>query len=159
FVLVSFLIINTNNIIPNIDDNSRISGILIGGGGSDASVLERKYTIFNAINNIYRNPVFGRYGEYDPGFYAHNILSVWSDYGIFVFFIFLFGMILSFRNSIYILIRRVNSNHFISMAIFSVSGIILFTFAKFYVYPIFGVMLALSAQYSQFCLDNKEGGS
>lgn len=38
-----------------------------------------------AMNTIAQFPIFGDYASYNPGFYAHNVLSAWVDTGFFGF--------------------------------------------------------------------------
>ena len=48
----------------------------------NASGLSRGNLTNNALNSIYENPFMGMFGNYEAGNYAHNILSVWVDFGI-----------------------------------------------------------------------------
>lgn len=41
------------------------------------------------ISKIMDSPILGNYGDYDKGYYIHNILSVWLDLGLFGFIYYL----------------------------------------------------------------------
>jgi hypothetical protein len=50
--------------------------------GADQSALERAEMHTAALKTIQENPLLGNYASYEPGTYAHNILSAWVDLGI-----------------------------------------------------------------------------
>ena len=70
----------TNNRVLNLLEN----GVFSGSGG------ERLRMFKDALVVIERSPLFGSYAAYQPGEYAHSIISLWSDFGIASFFLFLF---------------------------------------------------------------------
>jgi hypothetical protein len=43
----------------------------------------------NGLKIIGDNPVFGAFAYYGPGEYAHNVLSLWADFGIGLFFLYI----------------------------------------------------------------------
>ncbi len=49
---------------------------------ADDSVLERRQMLREAWRSVVAHPVFGDYASYAVGEYAHNLLSVWVDFGI-----------------------------------------------------------------------------
>lgn len=49
---------------------------------AEGSVSERQVMLSAAMTTVADNPVAGRFASYRPGEYAHNLLSVWVDFGI-----------------------------------------------------------------------------
>lgn len=145
-----FVLMQSVQYILSSEGAGRISSLFIEGSG-DASVVDRRYTIDMALDTIRRSPFFGDFSNHEPGFYAHNFLSAWADFGIIGFAIFVSAIILCLRNAAKVFFNNHITPQFVAMAAMAISGAFLFLFAKAYPHPIFGVMLALSAQYSQFC--------
>lgn len=56
----------------------------------DRSALERLEFSYRAMEAIAGNPVMGDFASYPPGEYAHNVLSIWVDYGVFGFLLAMF---------------------------------------------------------------------
>jgi hypothetical protein len=52
---------------------------------ADDSAGDRRWMHSRAVETIMANPIFGDYASYEPGTYAHNILAVWVDMGVFGF--------------------------------------------------------------------------
>lgn len=46
------------------------------------TVVERKKALEDAISTISEHPIWGDFGSYQPGSYAHNLLSAWVDLGV-----------------------------------------------------------------------------
>lgn len=149
-LLVFFLAVALNiQYLFSSGETGRISSLFIEGSG-DASVVDRRYTIDVALNTIKNSPIFGDFSNHELGYYAHNFLSAWADFGIFGFSLFVVAIILCLRNAVRVFFRDDITPQFVVMSAMAVSGAFLFLFAKAYAHPIFGVMLALSAQYTQF---------
>lgn len=49
------------------------------------SANKRHHLSVHAMQTIAAHPLLGDYGSYAPGYYSHNILSVWVDLGLFGF--------------------------------------------------------------------------
>jgi uncharacterized membrane protein YozB (DUF420 family) len=79
-LLLFFVIVLTHDMTPRMTE--MISGKAV-------SFDERRFLMFNAINDITNNVLWGKtggqlaHGEF--GSYAHNLLSVWRQFGIFPF--------------------------------------------------------------------------
>ncbi len=58
------------------------------------SANKRHHLSVYAFNTIAHFPAFGDYASYNPGFYAHNLLSAWVDTGLFGFLFLLALMVL-----------------------------------------------------------------
>ncbi len=80
YLFLSSDITFTNNRVINLLEN----GVFSGSGG------ERLRMFKDALVVIENNPVFGSYAAYQPGEYAHSIISLWSDFGVFSVFLFVF---------------------------------------------------------------------
>ncbi|HMG46766.1 MAG TPA: hypothetical protein VK614_04840 [Allosphingosinicella sp.] len=50
--------------------------------GAEGNRLARDYANTAAMRSIWEHPFVGDYANYEPGFYAHNIFSVWVDFGL-----------------------------------------------------------------------------
>lgn len=159
-LVVFFIVSNLNFLLSSDFEQGRVSALLIDGSG-DASFVDRRYTIKNALKTINESPLFGKFGDHEIGFYAHNVLSVWADFGIFGFALFNFGLLLTLRVALKSFFAPVYSAQATSTAIFALTGTALFLLAKAYVHPYFGVMMAVGAQYVQITrrshfLDSKQ---
>jgi len=97
----------------------------------DESVSVRWEFFMRAIETISDNFFWGDYASYEPGSYAHNIISAWVDTGFLGFlvllFIYIYAFILIMRFLIY---RRTRLNGFAPMII--VVSILAALFAKHY---------------------------
>lgn len=53
------------------------------------SAVAREHLSQNALRTISENPIFGDFGSYPDGHYAHNVLCAWVDFGLFgvIFFL------------------------------------------------------------------------
>lgn len=59
---------------------NRLALFLNYGGGNNSSV---RLSIFNrAYDIVAKHPVLGDMGNYEPGLYAHQIISIWVDFGL-----------------------------------------------------------------------------
>lgn len=56
---------------------------------AEGSWSERSYALQYALQVIADNPFLGRYADYPPGLYAHNILSIYVDFGLLGFLIYI----------------------------------------------------------------------
>ncbi|MFQ6558113.1 O-antigen ligase domain-containing protein [Pseudomonas sp. Lb2C1-1] len=56
---------------------------------NDNSSTVRDQLSEQGFSKIMDNPILGNYGEYEKGYYIHNILSAWLDLGLFGFIYFL----------------------------------------------------------------------
>lgn len=66
---------------------------------SDGSWQEREYLKHKNLNYIYENPIFGSYASHfdiGRGFYIHNILSSWQQYGLLGFVLYLLLVVIPF---------------------------------------------------------------
>lgn len=122
---------------------------------NSSSYLARDELNSLAISTIKNNPLSGSYGSYldvfGVGGYAHNILSIWADFGLIIF-------LLIFSTTIYIFIYSVLSiykvkvakNNLRALFLFSLSLIVGYLFAKDYSYMFFGLTLGLYVNCRNF---------
>ncbi|MGZ8288832.1 MAG: hypothetical protein ACXW2U_04295 [Telluria sp.] len=81
FVLVGLMVavkVNLEQIVAFLPHN-RILELLDLSQSTSAN--KRHHLTVYALQTINENPVFGDYGSYPPGLYAHNVLSAWVDLG------------------------------------------------------------------------------
>jgi hypothetical protein len=90
-VFVGIVALNFALIISLLPTNRMLELIDLS---QSTSANARNYLNAQALNTIFSNPVFGDYGSYAPGDYAHNLLSAWVDLGIFGFFYLLMLLII-----------------------------------------------------------------
>lgn len=87
------------------------------------------------ISKIIDSPILGNYGDYDKGYYIHNILSVWLDLGLFGFIYYLLIIIIPLSISginITLKGRSDAGNSFIFSAM--LACFILLIFGKYFTY-------------------------
>jgi hypothetical protein len=58
--------------------------ILLEGGGIDSDPLRKAFNE-QGVATISQHPVLGSFAYYPPGEYAHNVLSLWADFGVGIF--------------------------------------------------------------------------
>lgn len=85
------------NLLPEILD-SRIFAII--SSASEASMDTRFELTQNALSTIANNPIIGGYNTYLPGNYSHNLLSIWVDFGLLGFLLFVFAFALQVKYSL-----------------------------------------------------------
>lgn len=111
-----------------------------------------------ALDIIHNNVFFGDYGsyikEYGRGGYAHNILSLWADFGIFIFFIYILSILYLFLYSLASLIveytnfsdTQYESNRFRYVSLlflYSFCLLVAVVTVKDYSYMLLGLVLGL----------------
>lgn len=153
FVLLIYgsalLLFSLDNILGFVGTEDRVAALILERGG-DASVVERIYSLNHAVATISESPILGDYSNHEIGEYAHNILSVWVDYGLLGLTVFALGLLFSVGRARIAFMRGDQSVLAISTAAMAISGAMFFLFAKAYFHPMFGAMLGLGAQYGKF---------
>jgi hypothetical protein len=111
--------------------------------GQDYSWNERAYAQAVAIATIASSPIFGDYGSYEEGRFAHNILSSWVDLG-FIGFALMCSVLLivNWKLLRVALAGRVDQKVAACVA-FSCAVAVLLVFAKYFTYPMFGLCVGL----------------
>lgn len=96
------------------------------------------------FEKILDSPLLGDYGNYEQGFYIHNVTSVWLDLGLlgFVYFMLLLLVPMA-RLFVQIFLKRKGSN--LSCMVFSllVSSFLLLVFGKYFTYLVAPAALGL----------------
>lgn len=133
-IAASVYLLRDISAIQQAVDASRIGNLL--DIRSDNSYIMRMYMLKEAVQTISSNPFLGDYASYDPGDYAHNILSAWVDLGVFGLIMLL--LVFFFSINLY----KSIPNYFVDERLKKVSGIlmmqvfILLIIAKVYFYPL-----------------------
>ncbi len=127
-------------------DNRVIS--LVDFGLSDGSIADRRETLANALLTLENTPVLGAYASYPRGDYAHNILSVWVDLGLFGFLLFSTLLLLPFVDLMRQFNRRSREPEYVLALSTLIVSVLLFITAKNFTYQILPVALGL---YSRDC--------
>lgn len=77
-VIVAAIQVNLDQIVAVLPHN-RILELLDLSQSTSAN--KRHHLTVYALQTINEHPIFGDYGSYPPGLYAHNVLSAWVDLG------------------------------------------------------------------------------
>ncbi len=141
FMLIILAIIFVYDMLQTYFPYSRIWGLLSLAGDDSLYIRGINYT--EAIDTIFLHPIWGDYGSYVPGTYAHNILSAWVDTGILGFallvFLYVYGIMVIVRRFPYD--RQTAKYGLLLISLFS--GVLLLIAAKFFVYPLTGLVVGL----------------
>ena len=113
-----------------------------------SSYLARQQLSDMAIIVIQENPLIGDYGYYVKelglGYYAHNILSAWADFGFFGFFLFLIIPVYTTVFSIlYIYKLKHPSLSLKALFVFSLSLLLGYIYAQDYTHMFLGLVIGL----------------
>ncbi len=83
FLVVLLILFNLSSFDFKFTDNRIVNlvekGVASGSGG------ERIRMFADSLAVIESSPLLGDYASYEPGAYAHSIISVWADFGFFPF--------------------------------------------------------------------------
>jgi hypothetical protein len=113
----------------------------------DRSYIERTIALENALLTIWENPILGDYASYEPGSYAHNILSTWVDLGLAGILV-LCWLLIVLAMRIIKDARRFSGNiTYLLSAINVLVVIFMLLSAKTYVYPLIGVAVGLAGRH------------
>lgn len=121
--------------------DSRIWGLL--NITTDESFIDRGQLMPATLNIIQKNFWTGSYGDYNPGYYAHNIISAWVDTGFLGFYLICMVLLRCLYLSIPARNKNVTNHVYISAACCTVSAVILLAFAKYFTYPVWGLAAGL----------------
>jgi hypothetical protein len=79
FLLLIWLAANIDTIVNMLPDNRILQLFDVS---HSASGVAREQLSKEAWHTITENPIFGDFGSYADGYYAHNILCAWVDFGL-----------------------------------------------------------------------------
>lgn len=110
--LLMFLALLENN--PGILGSraSSLLDIFSSESISDQSALERLSYNYNALATIADKPLLGDFASYPAGEYAHNITSVWVDYGLVGMLLFLSLLFLAYLTVVTVKSNDPQRKHF-----------------------------------------------
>lgn len=111
---------------------------------SDNSSNVRDEIASSGMEKILNNPLTGSYGDYERGYYIHNIFSAWQELGLlgFAFFSFILTApiaILSTR----VLVQRLNNKANCMILAMLCSCLVLLVFGKYFTYLVTPAALGL----------------
>lgn len=144
--LAALLTMNFESILAHLPD-SRIMELL--DLSQSTSAIARHRLNNYALQTIAAYPIFGDYASYAPGHYAHNILSVWVDLGMFGF-VYLLAIILLPTISMLItgyFSKRYCGDLLLGFAMASVT-ILLLVKSHYFTDMLIGAMLGTFARYN-----------
>jgi O-antigen ligase len=119
--------------------------LLLNGLTTDASYNQRQYYNDQALAVIRDAPIFGSYAYYPEGAYAHNILSMWADFGLFGMGLLLVCLALPLSRALRDYYVGKSSPEGTLLASLAVGSVALLT-AKTYTHPIILMTLAIYAR-------------
>jgi hypothetical protein len=143
-LISSVVVLFFKDSLLGVESASRITGLL--DISSDLSGVARGQTMFNGAQSIVESPFWGNYASYVPGFYSHNLLSAWVDFGIlgFIFYVVLVSLL---AKSAYNL-HHLNENGSASVLAVVLAFIVAVLLSKAYFHPMIGVVVGIvSAAY------------
>ena len=82
-VLMGIILVGGVDYIVTMLPENRILQLLDLSHSSSANIRQRFAN--DAIRTISENPIFGDFASYPDGHYAHNIITMWVDFGLFGF--------------------------------------------------------------------------
>ncbi len=141
--LIYFLVYMSKGGVMDLKQGIRIFQLI-----EDGSINDRLYLFYEATHVIRDNFLFGDYANYNPGAYAHNIISAWVDMGFIGFFalslIYFSSIYLFYKN--YLIKRRVYKSFAFLMI---VSSFMAASFSKHYTNIYLPIMVgAIVAHFS-----------
>jgi hypothetical protein len=80
FLLLIWFAANAEAIVNMLPDNRILQLFDVSHSSSGVA---REQLSSDAWHTITENPIFGDFGSYADGYYAHNILCAWVDFGVF----------------------------------------------------------------------------
>jgi len=79
FLLLIWFAANAESIVSMLPDNRILQLFDVSHSSSGVA---REQLSSDAWHTITENPIFGDFGSYPDGYYAHNILCAWVDFGL-----------------------------------------------------------------------------
>jgi len=143
-VLVAFVLmlsvspVEFNALVANVESNRFLD--LFKNGAEAGSVVARAEINVRTLVELNRAPILGNFAGYEPGHYAHNMLSVWIDFGILGFAL----HILVFFIAAYTVLRVDARGWEKSILLAALGGVFLLeVFAKSYSYQLTALILGM----------------
>lgn len=114
---------------------------------ADESVRERQAMFREAWQTVVRHPVVGDYASYAVGEYAHNLLSVWVDFGILGLLAFSGLLFVPLADLVMHARRHVGDARFACAMAFMGAAALLYLTAKNHEYAMLPIALAAYARF------------
>lgn len=155
FFLAIWIGANFEAIVGMLPENRILQLFDLSHSSSSAA---REQLSVDAWNTIVRNPVFGDFGSYADGHYAHNILCAWVDFGLIGFVILaallVWPAVRLFSNGFFL---SAKSCEFVVALSFSCIGILWAVTAKAVPDMSIGAALGAFARYRYLARNGKGG--
>jgi O-antigen ligase len=120
--------------------------LLVENTTQDQSYIERKYILDQALQTIMTHPFFGDYARYEPGRYAHNALSVWQDFGLLPFLVFVASLLFATARVVTLYRRGRRDRETLLFAAATVVAVVEFSLSKAFSNPLYPFVMALYAR-------------
>ncbi|UHG99208.1 O-antigen ligase family protein [Pseudomonas sp. 7-41] len=147
--LAAIALVALVSIDPEIADN-RITQLM--DLSKDESSNVRDEISREGFEKILASPIIGDYGNYEPGYYIHNILSAWQELGIFGFLYFLFLLYSPTKRFAVSALVYGDRSHGTALCLGMLAAtIVLLIFGKYFAYPLVAVALGMAS--SEFKAD------
>ena len=144
-----FLFESTLGFVTDYSEQLRTLGSLMEGLENDESLNDRRAIFSERLFSINESPILGSYGDYDLGRYAHNMFSVWDDYGLVGLFLFL-SVLCSYG-------LRVVSTKSVVMATALIFCVVQWVLFKAHFYPLCWALVGLS--FNQYIARDFKGNA
>jgi hypothetical protein len=131
--------------LENELSDHRIFGLL--KLSSDESALERRDLHRLALQTIDANPVLGSYASYEPGHYAHNILSAWVDLGFAGFLLLMVLLAMPTLSLLHHFRRCSRDDLYVQCLASMLFTVMLLAFAKNYTYQMTPIAIGLYCRF------------
>lgn len=141
--LATIALVALVSIDPEMADN-RITQLM--DLSKDESSNVRDAISREGLEKILASPVFGDYGNYEPGYYIHNILSAWQELGIFGFAYFIFLIYSPTKRFAVSALMYGDRSRGTALCLGMLAAtIVLLIFGKYFAYPLVAVALGMAS--------------
>lgn len=121
---------------------------LMFSSSGDGSMSERDIFLAQGLEAINRSPFWGDYASYEPGSYAHNILSAWVDLGVVGFVLLLVVIFLCLAEVLHkVFWLKIKSSYLVLALCFFVVSAVLMLFVKNFTYLLLPAALGIYSNY------------
>lgn len=137
--------IAVNYFLEELSSN-RVVDLIQFGFASENSIRQGLLTA--AVRVLGDHPLTGNFASYNPGEYAHNVVSVWVDLGALGFIMFAALLLLPFTDLLLQFKSRARDREYLLILVVFAIAILLAVISKHFTYAMFPVALGLFARDS-----------
>ncbi|WP_158368235.1 O-antigen ligase family protein [Candidatus Williamhamiltonella defendens] len=146
--LVAIVLVTLVSIDQELADN-RITNLI--DLSKDESSNMRDKISREGFKKIMENPVIGDYGNYEHGYYIHNILSAWQELGILGFTYFCLMLYFPIKRFAWNALKCGDSSRSTTLCLGMLSAtVVLLIFGKYFAYPLVAVALGMASSEYNF---------